>query len=357
MDQQNQQIKRVLALCDFACATGFAQIAEHVIAAVAQTNRYQIDIVGINYFGMPTQWQQAYPTVRVFPAHFTSQGDVFGRRGFMQMLSSGQYDLAWILQDTFNIEPIAQSINDLRNEMAANGKKTFKWVFYYPIDAAPKENWITKSVSLADYPVAYTKYGYTESVKYDKALEDRLRVIPHGIDLEDFKPLPEKDVKEFRHSYFNGLADDKFLVVNVNRNQPRKDIPSTMQAFKLLKQQVPNALLYLHMKKFDAGWNLDELARNYELAPELDWIAPENFDEHEGLPVQVVNALYNAADVVMTTTYGEGWGLSLTEAMAVGKIVVAPDQTSCHEIVEGHGILVPAGRGVTGNLEDSYVLK
>lgn len=41
---------------------------------------------------------------------------------------------------------------------------------------------------------------------------------------------------------------------------------------------------------------------------------------------------YNLADLLLTTTKGEGWGLSITEALACGTPVAMPDHTSCAEI-------------------------
>lgn len=339
--------KRILALCDFACASGFAQVAENIIANLAVTDQYQIDIVAINYYGMPNKWLTAFPSIRLFPAGFVSNGDMFGRQGLLQLLTSGQYDILWTLQDTFIVETIAKQILEIRNTLISNGSKSFKWIYYYPIDASPKENWIKDSVAMADVPVAYTTYGKEETLKWAPDIKSKLLDIPHGVDTKAFYPLEAEKIKEFRHKYFKGLADDKFLITNVNRNQKRKDIPRTLQILSLLKKQVPNCILYLHMKKSDVGWNLLEAARNYDLQPELDFIIPEQFDENQGLPIEIMNHIYNASDVVVTTTLGEGWGLSLTEAMATKTLVVAPNQTSITEIVKDHGVLIAAGISVT----------
>lgn len=349
-EKTKKPIKRVLMLADFACATGFAQVAQNITAQLLKDPEftYQIDVVGINYFGMPNEWQDFHPQVRIFPANFISGGDVFGRKGFLELLSSGAYDIAWSVQDTFNIEPISQNIIDIRNELVGRGNKPFKFIFYYPIDASPMENWITKSASRADIPVAYTQYGYNESIKHDAGLKDKLLVIPHGTDINIFKPLQKDVIEKFRHDYFVGMADGKFLVTNVNRNQPRKDVARTMQIFRLFKNIVPEAILYLHMKETDAAYSLNEVARHYELIPDKDYIIPKEFNEHDGLDSKIVNAIYNSSDLIMTTSLGEGWGLSMTEAMATKTPVIAPDHTALSEILgEGRGVLVPAGKTTT----------
>lgn len=353
--EKKKPSKRVLILADFVCNSGFAQVAHNVVAQLLRDEEidYYIDVVGINYYGLPNEWQQFNPRVRVFPATVISNGDLFGRNGILQMLQSGVFDILWILQDTFQIEPITQNIIDIRNKLVEHGGKPFKFIFYYPIDATPKENWITKSVSLADIPVAYTQYGFDESVKFDEGLRNKLKIIPHGIDENVFNVLPPEEVAKFRTHFFKGFADDKFLIINVNRNQPRKDIARTMQIFSLLKRQVPEAFLYLHMKASDVAYNLDEVARLYDLIPEKDYLIPANFNEHDGIEAELLNYIYNASDCVMSTSLGEGWGLSLTEAMATKTPVIAPNHSAIAELLaDGRGTLVTAGK----TLKDWIVL-
>jgi glycosyltransferase involved in cell wall biosynthesis len=343
--------KRILMLADFACNTGFATVAHNIVAQLLKTNQYQIDIVGINYNGMPNEWMKIYPTVRLLPAVIISGGDLFGREGYLQMLSSGAYDITFILQDTFNIETIAPKMIEMRNNLIADGKKAFKFIFYFPIDATPRENWITKSVALADIPVAYTQYGYDHCLRYVPSLKDKLRIVPHGIEPNSFFPLSKEKKDEFKHEYFLGRADGKYLITNVNRNQPRKDIARTLQIFRLFKNQVPNAYLYLHMNHNDVAYNLLEAARNFDLNEQEDFLCPKNYSEHDGIPVGVLNGIYNCSDVVMTTTLGEGWGLAVTEAMAAKAPVIAPDHTSLSEIIgTDRGTLVKAGYRVSDNI-------
>ena len=45
-----------------------------------------------------------------------------------------------------------------------------------------------------------------------------------------------------------------------------------------------------------------------------------------------MRSLYGAADLLLTTSLGEGWGLPVTEALACGTPVVVPMHTSLMEI-------------------------
>jgi glycosyltransferase involved in cell wall biosynthesis len=65
-------------------------------------------------------------------------------------------------------------------------------------------------------------------------------------------------------------------------------------------------------------------------------VTPIEYYCNKGYPVQVLNLWYNMADVVFSSTLGEGFGLSSIEGMACGVPVVFPDNTSLPEIL-GYG--------------------
>ena len=64
-------------------------------------------------------------------------------------------------------------------------------------------------------------------------------------------------------------------------------------------------------------------------------------DTFTGLPVEGMVALYNAADLYVSTTGGEGFGLNLAESLACGVPVVVTDWAADAETVGPGGVLVP----------------
>jgi D-inositol-3-phosphate glycosyltransferase len=58
------------------------------------------------------------------------------------------------------------------------------------------------------------------------------------------------------------------------------------------------------------------------------------------VPVELLNTIYNVADVGVNTCKGEGWGLVNFEHAACRVAQVVPDHTSCKEIFEGCGTLI-----------------
>lgn len=313
------------------CATGFGTVTRNICEALYKTGRYDIDIFAINYWGDP----HTFP-YRQYPAGTNAQKDPYGRQKFVGMAQQMEYDILFCLQDTFILEFLPKLIPVLK----ASGK-TFKSICYFPIDGVPKEQWI-KNVDVVDYLVAYTEFGAEESRKVYPDVQEML-VVPHGVNITDFKPLGKELIKKFKIQYF-GKHADKFVVTNVNRNQLRKDIPRTIAAFVEFRKEVKESILYLHMAVRDQGWNLEEVCKSHGLVLGEDVIFPENFGPNQGYPKEIVNLIYNASDLVVSTTLGEGWGLSWIEAMATKTPVLMPGNTAILEnITEERGYLADSG--------------
>jgi D-inositol-3-phosphate glycosyltransferase len=57
-----------------------------------------------------------------------------------------------------------------------------------------------------------------------------------------------------------------------------------------------------------------------------------------------LNLLYNACDVGITTSMGEGWGLVSFEHGAAGAAQIVPEHSACAEIWRGRGELIEPAR-------------
>jgi hypothetical protein len=60
-----------------------------------------------------------------------------------------------------------------------------------------------------------------------------------------------------------------------------------------------------------------------------------------------LNLLYNACDVGITTSMGEGWGQVSCEHGAAGAAQIVPDHTACAELWRGRAELIPPVRSYT----------
>ena len=101
-----------------------------------------------------------------------------------------------------------------------------------------------------------------------------------------------------------------------DRNQPRKDIPATIFGFieakKIWPESLPKPFLYLHMHPKDPlGWDLRAIMSQTNLIEGIDYkLLPQKY-EKEMVGIHTLNQIYNSADLFITTTLAEGWGLCL----------------------------------------------
>lgn len=327
------------------CATGFAQVTRNVLKQLHKTGLFDIDILAINFDGSPYNHEEfpykIHPATSGIRSDYT---DLMGRKKLLDMLDRRNYDIVIFLQDTFNMLPIMDKLLKIQE------KKKFVMVYYFVIDVInPKREWITKVISKMDYPVSCTQYAKDVCMKFDPDLK-RMSVIEYGVDLNVFHPVETGILTKFKNEAFvsmdakakDGFFTNKYVVLNVNRNQIRKDYLSTMLAFKEFQKQVPEAFLFCLASIKDQGGDLFDLAEFVGLTYGKDWVAPINYTPGDGFPIEDVNLIYNVADMVISTSSGEGYGLSSIEAMAVKKPVVFPANTSFFEIIgDTRGYLVP----------------
>lgn len=339
-------MKECLFWCDAPVTiTGFATVSRNILKVLDKTGKYRFTVLGISHQGLPFNVAD-YPYLE-YPKHgglhMAHEGnDIYGMGKVVRFLQTGTFDILFILNDPFVLKFTMPQILKVREGL----KKKFKIIFYFPTDCPPKDDW-AGVVNMTDFPVAYTNFGRDTMSSLLPELGTKLRVIPHGTDKEMFKPIPGPARDLLRKSMF-GAAGDKFIILNVNRNQPRKDLSSTFSVFAQVKAKRPNAYLYILGAMNDAGGNLQEIALQYGLVLGRDWNCPNPnmYNANQGMPIENVVQLYAAADLVITTTLGEGWGLSVTEAMACKKPIVAPRHSSLSEIIgenQERGWLVGAG--------------
>jgi len=327
-----QQKLKVLAWSDSVLAsTGFGTVSRHVLTAVHRTGRYQIDQLAINYGG--EFYDQARYPVQISPAKLLDPNDHLGKLQLLRSLERGDYDVLWILNDLHVPEPIVKELGTLRERKRAQTGKTFKTIVYFPVDGHVYAS-DSSILELADAAITYTQFGRRAVLQSRPQVEDKLRVIYHGSDIETFR----RHSDEFRHALRQkfGLADPQtFLVVNVSMNYPRKDLPRSILAFSEFKKRAPNSVLYLHTEPNRPPFELLRCCECAGLGPK-DVRFPQLPDQR-GFPIDAMNNIYNAADVLLTTTLGEGWGLTMNEAMCAGTPVVAPDNSSIPELLGGDG--------------------
>ena len=349
----NTQKKRILWLSDSPTTnTGFGVVTKNLIDNICSImgDTIEIDLIAINFNSkVPVVYNKQ---VTLYDGK--TDGDTFDsfcRSFFLNVLkhTDSPYDGIFILQDLAVIVMMIPILKKIKLEFIKTNKKSFKSIAYVPVDGHPHK-WTTVGFDFFDQLITYTDWGKSQIVESAPELLKLIKVVPHGCNFKDFFNIPKDEIKSFREDFF-GVNSDKFIFVNVNRNQPRKGIVDTILSFEEAKNnwdiKDKKPFLYLNMGRKDPmGHDLDLVMAQTSLVEGEDYmLAPDTFfgENKWGVETDVLNKIYNSCDVFITTTLGEGWGLSVSEAMAVRLPVICPYHTSLVEI--------------SGNGTRAYVLK
>jgi glycosyltransferase involved in cell wall biosynthesis len=189
---------------------------------------------------------------------------------------------------------------------------------------------IRERVALAFKRIVFSKFGL--KVVNDAGLD--AYYVPHGVDTRIFRMGDRIKAREYCH-----LPADRFIVgmVAANKGNPsRKAFTPQLEAFAEFHKRRPDSLLYLHTSTGErgenAGVNLPELLRYLGLEDGKDYMFCDQYTNLLGFPDQHMAALYNAFDVHMLVSMGEGFGIPILEAQACGCPVIVGDWTSMGEL-------------------------
>jgi len=341
----NTKVKKILCLFDYACNTGFGTVSKNIVLELKRHfgDNLRLDIFAINYYG---EMYEEDANTRVCSAQGSDpMQDPFGRVGFLRELTTcTDYHGIFIIQDVNamsankNGGATTDLLRKIRQEKKKNGTQDFKSIFYFPVDCGLVDLNII-GMDFFDRLVTYNEFGRAAVLNHNADLKDKLFVVPHGNNPSDFYPIEDKQkIIDFRRKYFNEIIPfSRYIISNINRNQPRKDIPNTILGFIEAKENWPEGLpkpfLYLHMNPDDTeGWDLRLILQQTNLKEGKDYMLCPEKTKEQGATIEIMNNIYNASDLYLTTTTGEGWSLGLTEAMATKTPVLATNYSSIPEI-------------------------
>ncbi|MCM3743942.1 glycosyltransferase [Sporosarcina luteola] len=142
--------------------------------------------------------------------------------------------------------------------------------------------------------------------------EKHVHVMSMGVNTEVFKPIPKVDARTEL-----GLPLDKKIVLFVGNMIQAKGILDLIEAFKMVEEDHPDAVLHMIGSSKDEGFmqKLEEHLSEMKI----------NASHQEPLPQMEVAKWIAAADVFVLPSHHEGFGLVALEAMAVGTTVVGTD--------------------------------
>lgn len=172
--------------------------------------------------------------------------------------------------------------------------------------------WVYKHIDHAFYvgqnnKAYFKKYGLHEN---------QLSFAPHAIDNERFGISRKTEANELRSAL--SITQTDILILFAGKFEAVKNLGLLLTAF--IKLNKP----HVHLLLAGNGPNEDELKEKAKDVPLAGNIHFAGFKNQSYMPV-----LYQAADLFCLPSKSETWGLSINEAMACSKAVLASDSVGC----------------------------
>ena len=326
-----------LLVSDLVTPTGFSRVTHSITKFLK--DKYDFTGLGVNYRGDPHPYN--FP---IYPA-LSGIGHIYGFDRFVNLLSSNEYDFVYILNDPWIIDGYLRELEKVEI------KNIPPMVVYFPVDSEEHDgDWFGLFPKYVKKAITYTEFGKKVVKKAAPDLE--VEVIPHGIDREVFYKTHESrtDAKKylFGPQVLNNLgkAEDLFIILNANRNQPRKRLDLTLRGFAQFAKDKPKTVkLYMHCGVRDASIDIAKMARRLDIDDRIILtnlnIGVQTVSEEE------LNNIYNGTDVGINTSTGEGWGLTNVEHAITGAAQIVPNHSACAEVFNGVGELIPTVTPIT----------
>lgn len=324
---------RLLWIGDAGAHGGFATVTHGIAERLVTEYGHDISVLAANFRG------DHWPTpLKLYVPNQNEPADIVGMSRFLEMLAKVQPEAIVFVQD-----PKVVSNALLNNPW---DKEQVMW------------RGIVASGGLQYRPpiLAYLAIdGYNSPREWDVLAERVTRiamshhgqetmpeapVIWHGVDHGIFYPKDKREAKRML-----GFHPDRFLVLRVDKNSWRKDYPASWKALRPVLRAHDDIDVHFHCRPVAKdGYDLnavrfnDEDIRDRVTYTEALSVLPGG--GFIGVSQQQMSLLYSAADVFLSTSWGEGFGLTILEAMACGTPVIAQRCSAVTEVVGDGGVLI-----------------
>lgn len=309
---------------------GLSRIARDLTALLYQEQDslgIEVFQAGIRYDGSPWPW-------RVFPLHDEPN---WGRDDFHRVWSWAAQGRAGVVLSVWDPSRCFElmKMKTKRNGIFMPGANLWG---YFAIDSETEVGGFggpaAEVVREYERVLGYCAWG--AKVLKKVAPEKRVNWLPHGIELEKWKPWAKYNTK-------------RRILGCVAANQPRKDFPLLFAAAQELKKRKgwEGLELWLHTDFAYKYWSVTELAELY------GW-NHEGFTLTNALSDGDLAAMYSSCAVTLAIGSGEGFGYPLVESLASGTPVVHGNFGGGAEFIPRAEWLVKPDRY---RVDGSYALK
>ena len=190
------------------------------------------------------------------------------------------------------------------------------------------------AVNEMDRVVAMTKTIHTEYLNLGVS-ESNIVDIPNGVDISRFQST-RRDPQQVRKTY--GISEDRFFILTVGRNDPKKGFDTIPSIARVLKQRgirfdwriVGRGTHELDPHLHKAGVS-DSVHTLPEIGPSLSGDSSNRFPQ---IPGDNLIDLFQAADVFVFPSRLELFPQVVIQAMAANLPVVTTDAPGCGDVTE-----------------------
>ena len=340
---------KVLLLTDAGCATGFSRVSHSIGERLVEDYGYEISVLAVNYRG--DAWPCERPghvhstPLRLYVPTIRDAKDIYGKSRVIEMLGKVEPEVVVML---FDPQVLLSFLYDNPYDPEKVLLRYRPILSYIPDDGINLPTAWTIIVPQVTNVVAMSKWG-------QQAYQSS-ELVYHGVDPEVFWPIWEKPKVASNGTVCKTKADckrafgfdpDHFLVGRVDTNSGRKDYPALIKALWPLMRKYGDIDAHFHCEDQGptAGIRMQAL-----LSREAATVDPKRFhfpglhNSFEGWPLADLNVLYSAFDCFVSTSRGEGFGLTLLEAAACGTPIIAQNVSAIPEVVGDGGILLEPER-------------
>jgi glycosyltransferase involved in cell wall biosynthesis len=263
------------------------------------------------------------------------------------MLQVHKPDILWFMTDP----RFYGWLWDMEDEIRAN----VPMVYHHVWDNYPYPTFNKPSYDSNDLIVTISKV--TDDIVRNVSPNVWCEYLPHSVNMEVFKKLPDSDVETFRKRVFPNDKDRKLLFFWNSRNARRKQTGSLIWWFAQFLEKVgrDKARLLMHTDPKDRhGPDLEAIIN------ELGLTDGEVMFSTNKLPPNELALMYNLADCTLCVSDAEGFGLSTTESLACETPIIVTmtgglqEQVTDGEKWFGFGI-EPTSKAVIGSQEVPFI--
>ncbi len=176
--------------------------------------------------------------------------------------------------------------------------------------------------------VTVSRYSAQKIVQLYDVDETKIRIVPNGVDLQRFKPTNDyEQVKDMIG------GNSEHVILFVGNLIPRKGLHFLIEAAKqVIKENIETKFVVVG----------DGPLKNHLISYSKEQGVSDKFVFLGDVPEAMLHQLYNCADVFASPSIQEGQGISLLEAQATAKPVVAFNVSAINEVVKNKetGLLI-----------------